>query len=135
MCKILVFVAFLLYLVNSEYTKDCPSGYFDGKDGYCYHIGNEEMSQSEAEKYCKIKHGKLSRNLAQYNSLPPKPLEKQLSQYVKLYGDRIWWISDCHKIEFVNFVEPWFDIQHDCNCNASFCNSKGRKPICEITRF
>ena len=58
MYKILVFVAFLFYLVNSEYTKDCPSGYFDGKDGYCYHIGTEDMSQSEAEKYCEIKHWK-----------------------------------------------------------------------------
>ena len=134
MYKILVFVAFLFYLVNFEAQgfqglqptlnfNTCPLDYFDGKDEYCYHVGTREMSQSEAEKYCESKYGGM---LSTVDIPLPKRLKNLLSQNTKLNGDRKWWTFNCYELELVDMKENKFnlnDIGVDC--------SEKRKPICE----
>ena len=134
MYKILVFVAFLFYLVNFEAQgfqglqptlNVCPLDYFDGRDDFCYHVGTKEMSQSEAEKYCESKYGILSTV-----EIPlPKRLKNLLSQNAKLNGDRKWWVFDCYELELISMKKNKFNLNNigvDC--------SEKRKPICEKLR-
>ena len=136
MYKILVFVAFLFYWLNSEAQglpgqtlKNCPSGYFDGQDDYCYHIGTEAMSQSEAKKYCKSKYGNLAPAQIAFHYI----VKSQLGQNARLNGDTKWWISmSCYELEIVNMKKNYevFDLNNmEMNCSIK------RKPICEMARF
>ena len=131
MYKILVFVAFLFYLVNSEYTEDCPfeSGFFDGKNGKCYYvgIGNNAMTQYEAKKYCESKNGTL---LAP-KSLP-RGLKYKLSRYASLIGVKEWWISpQCYELLLLRKNEYGFEEKYPYIQGCSSTNRLKRKPICE----
>ena len=138
MYKILAFVVFLFYLVNSEYIEDCPSEYFDGEDEYCYHIGDTRpMFQSEAKKYCESKNGKL---------LEPKdfplstPLKNKLTQIAKLRSlNSAWWIApDCYQLLLSRKNENEFKESYPRLYGCSTTNYQmhlRRRPICEMLRL
>ena len=138
MYKIIVFGVFLFYLANSEYTEDCPSEYFDGEDGYCYHIGiGRPTTQSEAFRYCESKNGKL---LGLRNFPLSTPLKNKLSQIAKMRSLKsAWWIgANCYQLLLSRKNENEFKESYtrvdDC-IKANDLKHQRRRPICEMLRL
>ena len=140
MYKIIVFGVFLFYLANSEYTEDCPSEYFDGEDGYCYHIGiGRPTTQSEAFRYCESKNGKL---LGLRNFPLPTPLKNKLSQIAKMRSlNSAWWIgANCYQLLLSRkneneFKESYTRVDGCITANDPNDLMHRRRPICEMLRL
>ena len=108
-------------------------------DEYCYHVGNKEMSQSEAEKYCESKNGKL---LGLRNFPLSTPLKNKLSQIAKMRSlNSAWWVgANCYQLLLSRkneneFKESYTHVDGCIKANDLNLMHLRRRPICEMLRL